>query len=131
MQAEGAVEVEDLVWLEGERRPHKGVVGIAIRNDDVETVGSSTLEEDDELLMRIGGGGGLGEDGAREEGGDGGGADERERTALHEAAAGDAAGGEIAAVEVAAPVCGVVDGGADGVHQGVLWWRCGDGAVLH
>ena len=50
MQAEEAVEIEDLILRDGDGGAHGVVVGLAPGNDDVEAVGGAALKDDDELL---------------------------------------------------------------------------------
>jgi hypothetical protein len=62
MEAEEAIEVENLVLGNGDAGAHGVVVLLAIRDNDVETVGGATLKDDHEAATRCGGG--LSHDGA-------------------------------------------------------------------
>src|SRR6516165_1807080 len=84
MQAEEAVEINDLLLRDGNAGPHRVVVLFAMRNDDVEAVGSSALEDYDEAP--VGCCGGFGEDGAHEKAGDGGSSGNRECAFVEEEA---------------------------------------------
>ena len=92
MEAEEAIEVEDLLLGDGDGGAHGVVVGFAVGDDDVEAVGCSALEDDDEALALRFGGLGLGEDGAGEEGGQDGGAGEGECSVTEEEAPGKVGG---------------------------------------
>jgi hypothetical protein len=48
MQAEEAVEIDDLILRDGDAGAHGVVVLLAIGNDDVEAVGCAALEDDDQ-----------------------------------------------------------------------------------
>jgi hypothetical protein len=68
MEAKEAIEINDLVLRNGNAGPHGVIVGLAVGDDDVETVDGSALEDHDEAMS--GEGCGLCEDGADEETGE-------------------------------------------------------------
>jgi hypothetical protein len=69
MEAEEAIEVKDLTLQDGDGGPHGVVVGLAVRDNDVEAVHGAALEDDNQAMT--GEGRGLRQDRAREEAGDG------------------------------------------------------------
>ena len=87
MEAEEAVEIENLVLRDGDAGAHGVVVLLAVGHDDVEAVGGAALEDDDKAAAGVAGGG-FGHDRADEEAGDGGGARDGERAFVEEESAG-------------------------------------------
>ena len=72
MEAEEAVEIEDLVLRNGDAGAHVVVICFAVRDDDVETVGCAALKDDDQTAS--GSGRVFRKHGADQEAGDGRGA---------------------------------------------------------
>src|SRR5262249_817482 len=88
VQAEEAIEIDDGFSGNVDAGPHPVVLGLAVRNDDVQAVGGCTLEDDQQTLrMRPGFGGS--ERCAGKKARDGGGADHSEGTVADENAASD------------------------------------------
>jgi hypothetical protein len=83
MQTEVAVEVDRLLFGDGDRRPHAVVERVGVRDHDVQSVGRAALEENDQALLAKGGGG-PGERRAREEARDDGGARDRQGSVAQE-----------------------------------------------
>src|SRR5215469_15591665 len=91
MQAEEAVEVEDVLARDVDAGPHRVVRALAVRHDDVEAVGRTTLKDDDQPLGTRAGFD-CSEGGARQESRDGGCADDGQSAIAKKYAASDGHG---------------------------------------
>src|SRR5947209_15554981 len=91
MQAEEAVEINDVVSLDGDGRPHRVIGTLAVWHHDVEPVSGATLEDDNEALL-AGCHAFAGESCAREKCGDGRRRDHRKRSVFQKDSSRDAHG---------------------------------------
>src|SRR5579884_2213637 len=84
VQSKEAIEINDLIWLDGNCGPQTVVVTFAMRHNDVKAISGTTLENHNELFAFRPGRGRLGQNGTRKEGGDGGGAYDGHCAIFHE-----------------------------------------------